>query len=93
MTGLPYVIPPKAQPPRRIGNEASGILEVPVLGGLTVEEGDTVAELLTDAPSAFVAGAEVANAIAAAEGCSIEKAFQIVQRGIGGTIKIGRAHV
>ena len=86
MTGLPYVTPPQAQPPRRIGNAASGIIEVPVLGGLTVEESDAVAELLTDEPSAFVAGAELAAAIAAAEGCKIEKAFQIVERGISGTI-------
>ena len=86
MTGLPYVIPPQAQPPRRIGNAASGVLEVPVLGGLTVEESDTVAELLVDTPSAFVAAAELADMIAAAESCSIEEAFRVIQRGIGGPI-------
>ena len=87
MTDLPYVIPPQAQSPRRIGNTVSGIIEVPVLGGLTVQEGDAVAELLADEPSAFVAGADLAAAIAAAEGCSIDEVFKnVVERGVGGPI-------
>ena len=86
MTGLPYVTPPQAQPPRRIGTPATGILEVPVQGGLTVEESDTRDKLLADDASAFVEGAKVAAAIAAAEECSIMAAFDIIEKGISGPI-------
>lgn len=84
MTGLPYVKPPKACPPRRIGNDASGILEVPVLGGLTVQEADAIADLLTDEVSPFVAEAEAAAAMAAVEECSIAEAYQVVRDGMAG---------
>jgi hypothetical protein len=84
MTGLPYIQPPQTFPPRRIGNKASGILEVPILGGLTVEEADTMAELLAGEASPFVAEAEAAEAMAAAEECSIMEAYQVVRDGMAG---------
>ena len=84
MTGLPYVKPPQAFPPRRIGNDACGILEVPVLSGLTVEEADTSASLLADDISPFVAEAEAAAAMAAAEECSIIEAYQVIRQGTAG---------
>lgn len=84
MTGLPYIKPPQTFPPRRIGNNASGILEVPVLGGLAVEEIDTVTKLLDGFPSAQVAEAEAAIAIAAAEGCTPMEAHRVVKDGLSG---------
>jgi hypothetical protein len=84
MTGLPYIKPPQTFPPRRIGNDAVGILEVPVLGGLTVEEIDTVTKLLDGFPSARVAEAEAAIAIAAAEGCTPVEAHRVVTDGLSG---------
>lgn len=84
MTGLPYVKPPQAFPPRRIGNDASGILDVPVLGGLTVQEVDTIADLLADDISPQVAEAEAAVAMAAVEGCTIMEAYQVVRDSIPG---------
>jgi len=84
MTGLPYIKPPETFAPRRIGNDASGILEVPVLGGLTVEEIETVTELLDGFPSARVAEAEAAMAIAAAEDCTPIEAYRVVHDGLIG---------
>jgi hypothetical protein len=84
MTGLPYIKPPETFPPRRIGNDASGILEVPVLGGLTVEEADTMAHLLSDSLSPRVAEAEAAVAMAAAEDCTPMEAYRVVQDGLVG---------
>jgi hypothetical protein len=84
MTGLPYIKPPQTFPPRRIGNDASGILEVPVLGGLTVEESDTMARLQADDVSPFVIEVETAAAMAAAEECSIMEAYKVVKDGTAG---------
>ena len=84
MTGLPYIKPPQTFPPRRIGNNASGILEVPVLGGLTVEESDTMAGLQADDVSPFVIEVETAAAMAAAEECSIMEAYKVVRDGTAG---------
>lgn len=69
---------------RRVGNEASGILEMPVRGGLTVDESNTIAEILADQPSELVAGAKLADAIAAEEEISITEAYQIIENTIAG---------
>ena len=84
MTSLPYIKPPKTFPPRRIGNNASGILEVPVLGGLTVQESDTMADLLANSTSPRVAEAEAAVAMAASEDCTPMEAHKVVQDGLSG---------
>jgi hypothetical protein len=69
---------------RRLGNEASGIVEMAVRGGLTVDESNTIAEILSDQPSEMVAGAKLADAIAAEEEISITEAFQIIENTIAG---------
>ena len=55
-----------------------------MLGGLTVDEADTISELLADDQSAFVKGAQLADAIATEEGISIAEAFAIIEQAIGG---------
>lgn len=71
-----------------MGTAASGTLEIPVLGGLTVDEADTIAELLAQDQSAFVRGAKLADAIATEEGIDISEAFSIIEQAItGGTLE------
>jgi hypothetical protein len=85
MSSLPFVVAPRQHPPRRVGTLDSGILEIPVLGGLTVNESDTISELLANDQSAFVKGAQLADAIATEESISISEAFAIVEQAINGT--------
>jgi hypothetical protein len=84
MSSLPFVVAPRQHPPRRVGTLDSGILEIPVLGGLTVNESDTISELLANDQSAFVKGAQLADAIATEESISISEAFAIVEQAING---------
>ena len=85
MSALPWVAAPRQHLPRRVGTLDSGILEIPVLGGLTVDEADTISELLADDQSAFVKGAQLADAIATEESISIAEAFAIIEQAITGT--------
>lgn len=57
---------------------------MPVLGGLTVGESAVVTELLAAEQSAFVKGAQIAEAIAKAEEISISEAFSIIESAISG---------
>lgn len=84
MRTLPFVQAPAAPTKRRIGTPASGILEMPVLGGLTVGESALISELLASSQSAFVKGAQIADAISKAENISISEAFSIVESAISG---------
>ena len=84
MPTLPFVQAPEAPKTRRLGTPASGILEMPVLGGLTVGESATISELLATEQSSFVKGAQIADAIAKAEGISISEAFNIIEGAISG---------
>lgn len=81
---LPFVQAPAPVTTRRVGNDASGILEIPVRGGLTVDESNTISDLLAAEQSTLVAGAKLADAIAAEEGISITEAFQIIENTIAG---------
>jgi hypothetical protein len=85
MTALPFLSAPRQHLPRRVGTLDSGILEIPVLGGLTVDESDTISELLAADQSAFVKGAQLADAIAVEESISIAEAFAIIEQAITGT--------
>jgi hypothetical protein len=69
--GLPFLQAPATPEKRVVGNEASGTLEVPVLGGLTVGESATIQDLLAKDQSSFVKGAQAADAIAKAEGITL----------------------
>lgn len=84
MTSLPFIQPPQARELRRVGNDITGILEVPVLGGLTVGESATISELLAMEQSSFVAGAKVADAIAKQEDITITEAFSLIESAISG---------
>ena len=84
MPTLPFVQAPEAPTLRRLGTAASGILEMPVLGGLTVGESAVVSDLLAAEQSAFVKGAQIADAIAKAEEISISEAFSIIESAISG---------
>lgn len=81
---LPFITPPAATTTRQIGNAKSGILEVVVRGGLTVGESATIAELLATEQTAFVRGAQIADAIAKEESISLTEAFQIIEGAISG---------
>jgi hypothetical protein len=91
MQSLPFLVQPRQHPPRRVGTLDSGILEIPVLGGLTVEESNTITQLLADDVSAFVLGAQLADAIAQAEGVSQPEAFAIIERVMSGIKLDGKA--
>lgn len=91
MLDLPYAVAPRQHPPRRVGTLDSGVLEIPVLGGLTVDESTTISELLADDVSAFVEGAQLADAIAQAEAISQAEAFAIIEQVMAGQRLEGQA--
>lgn len=70
---------------RRIGTPESGIIELPVLGGLTTDEDDWIAELTAAQEPLIVSVARAAERIAVDEGISLVEAFDVVQRAVAGT--------
>ena len=81
---LPYLQMPVALEPRIIGNAATGTLEVPLLGYLTVQESDTIADLVSADESAFTVGARIASQISVEAEISIAEAFKIVEDAVAG---------
>ena len=84
MTKLPFVVAPRQVELRRVGNYTAGVLEIPVLGGITVGEAGVTSELLAMEQSSFVAGARMADAIAKEEGITLTEAFHIIECAVGG---------
>jgi len=84
MRSLPFIQAPEAQSTRRVGNAASGVLEVPVLGGLTVGESSFITQEMAKQQSAFVKDAQISDAFSKAEGINITEAFAIVEDAISG---------
>ena len=84
MTVLPFLQAPAKASTRVVGNEASGTLEVPVLGGLTVAESATIQDLLSGDQSTFVKAAQIADAIAKAEEVTLVEAFELVEAAVAG---------
>jgi hypothetical protein len=74
-----YSLPPATPGVRRIGNAMVGIIEVPVLGGLTIEEDETIAEITDAASDVVVLAAQKAQAIALAEKISDVEAYRIIE--------------
>jgi hypothetical protein len=74
-----YKQPPAAPQTRLIGNERVGIIEVPVLGGLTIEEDETIAELTDKGSSVMVLASRKAQAIELAEKISLVEAYRILE--------------
>ena len=81
---LPFIQPPKTRELRRVGNDSTGILEIPVMGGLTVGESAAISELLAMEQSSFVAGAKIADAIAKEESISLTESFKLIEDAIAG---------
>lgn len=76
---LPFVQAPAPVQKRRVGTTITGILEIPVLGGLTVDESDTITELLDNTPAPLIPAAKLADAISISEEITISEAFKIIQ--------------
>jgi hypothetical protein len=74
-----YKQAPAAPVTRLIGNARVGIIEVPVLGGLTLEEDETIAEITDAASDVVVLAAQKAQAIALAEKISDVEAYRIIE--------------
>lgn len=85
MKALPFVVAPAEQKTRRCGTPATGILEFPIYGGITVGEAAYISELLANEQSTFVEGARLADAIAKAEDITISEAFNIIEQSVRGT--------
>ena len=81
---LPFVVQPAAKKTVRIGNASTGILEVEVCGGLTVAESAEITALQASDESSFAKGAQIAEAIATAEGITLVEAFQLIQDSVLG---------
>ena len=82
---LPFLVAPATPRLRLCGNADSGVLEFPVLGGLTVQEAIVVDELLAGRPNAFVEAAKVADAISTRESITRIEGFAIIEQAVGGT--------
>lgn len=91
MSSLPFVVAPRQHQARRVGTLDSGILEIPILGGLTVAESAAISELLAGDVSAFVQGAQLADAMAQAEEITQAEAFAIVEQVMSGIRLDGKA--
>jgi hypothetical protein len=89
---LPFIQAPAETVTRRCGNAVSGIIELPVLGGLTIGETALINQLLVMEQSSFVKGAQIADAIAKEESVrlkrefSLTEAFQIVENAVAGRL-------
>lgn len=81
---LPFLQAPATPRTLVVGNADSGTLEFPVLGGLTVGEAATIAELLANEHSSFVRGAQIADVIAKEDNISLIEAFQLIENSIAG---------
>lgn len=81
---LNFVVAPKAPELRRVGNEETGQLEVPVRKGLSVGESDFVADLLEAEPSLYVAKAKAADLIATAENITRVEALAVLEDALDG---------
>lgn len=81
---LPFVQAPAPAKKRRIGNDACGVLEIEERGGLTVNESNTITELLDAQQSSLASAAKLADAIATEQSISITEAFKIIEDSIAG---------
>lgn len=81
---LPFVQPPCAARLQRCGTEATGILEFPAFGGLTVAEAADINAFQAGEESSFTKGAQIAEAIANAEEISLLEAFNLIQDAVTG---------
>ena len=69
---------------RTVGTKRSGILDVPILGGITTDEDTEYALLLADLPSALEAAARLADAMHAKHGMTRVEAYAVIQAHLAG---------
>jgi hypothetical protein len=87
---LPFIQAPPKQTTHQCGNSQSGIIEMPVLGGLTIGESALIDSLLIMEQSEFTKASQVADAIAKEESArlgrefSLTEAFQLVRKAVAG---------
>ena len=86
MTSLPFIQPPVAPKMQRCGNEQTGILEFPILGGLTVGESQIISQLSGSQESSLAESARLAQQIAKAESISLAEAFGVIEKSLSGTL-------
>jgi sulfur relay (sulfurtransferase) DsrC/TusE family protein len=70
----------------RCGNEQTGILEFPILGGLTVGESQIISQLSGSQESSLAESARLAQQIAKAENISLAEAFGVMEKSLSGTL-------
>ena len=71
---------------QRCGNEQTGILEFPILGGLTVGESQIISQLSGSQESSLAESARLAQQIAKAESISLAEAFGVIEKSLSGTL-------
>ena len=71
---------------RRCGNDQTGILEFPVLGGLTVGESQIISQLSGSQESSLAESARLAQQVAKVEGISLSEAFGVIEKALSGTL-------
>lgn len=76
--------PEPTQTVKRIGTAATGILEVPILGGITTDEDTEYALLLADLPSALEAAARLAEAMHVQHSITRVEAYNVIQGHLAG---------
>ena len=86
MTSLPFIQPPAAPKMRRCGNDQTGILEFPILGGLTVGESQIISQLSGSQESSLAESARLAQQVAKVEGISLSDAFGVIEKALSGTL-------
>jgi hypothetical protein len=86
MTSLPFIQPPAAPKMHRCGNEQTGILEFPILGGLTVGESQIISQLSGSQESSLAESARLAQQIAKTENISLAEAFGVMEKSLSGTL-------
>jgi len=86
MASLPFIQPPAEPKMRRCGNEQTGILEFPILGGLTVGESQIIGQLSGSQESSLAESARLAQQIAKTESISLAEAFGVIEKSLSGTL-------
>ena len=81
MASLPFVQAPREPEIRRCGNDQSGILEFPVLGGVTVGEAQIIEEL-SGGHDSLERTAQLAQVIQQKEKISLLEAIDIVDKAV-----------
>jgi hypothetical protein len=84
MASLPFVQAPIEPEIRRCGNAQTGILEFPVLNGLTVGEGEIIEKLSDSQAGTLEVSARVAQTVARKEKITLTEAFGVIEKALSG---------